>query len=118
MAGYDSISGSTFANNLAASSGGALVHAGVMEEISDSDFYGNGAGNEGPAVLSLGLLGYIGGVTFQGNSFYCEEGTYSTETKVGSTDRATVRYWEWKWRGRDPSTNSSTYIRIIYGVNM
>ncbi|CAM9835821.1 unnamed protein product, partial [Ectocarpus sp. 12 AP-2014] len=82
VAGFDMVKDSTFFHNIAASSGGALVHAGVMEEISGTTFEGNGAGNEGPAVVSLGLLGYMGGVTFDGNSFYCEEGTFSTEVEI------------------------------------
>ncbi|CAN0467021.1 unnamed protein product, partial [Ectocarpus sp. 8 AP-2014] len=53
-----------------------------MEEISGTTFEGNGAGNEGPAVVSLGLLSYMGGVSFDGNSFYCEEGTFSTEVEI------------------------------------
>ena len=75
---------------MAASSGGALVHAGVMEEISDTVFDGNGAGNEGPAVLSLGLLDSMSAVTFDSNEFFCEEGKFSAETRVGS-DASTVR---------------------------
>lgn len=65
-----------------AASGGALVHAGVMEEISDTAFEGNAAGNEGPAVLSLGLLSSMEAVTFDGNDFYCEEGEFGTETQI------------------------------------
>ncbi|CBJ31472.1 conserved unknown protein [Ectocarpus siliculosus] len=86
VAGFDMVKDSTFFHNMAASSGGALVHAGVMEEISGTTFEGNGAGNEGPAVVSLGLLGYMGRVTFDGNSFYCEEGTFSTEVEIEGED--------------------------------
>lgn len=82
MAGFDAVRDSTFFHNLAASSGGALVHAGVMEEISGTTFEDNGAGNEGPAIVSLGLLSYMYGVTFDGNSFYCEEGKFSTEVEI------------------------------------
>lgn len=75
----------------AASSGGALVHAGVMTEISDTVFEDNGAGSEGPAVLSLGLLSTMDGVTFDGNGFYCEQGAYGTETDIsGSSISKTV----------------------------
>lgn len=68
-----------FIGECAASSGGGLVHAGVLEEVSNTIFEGNGAGNEGPAILSLGLLRSMTGVTFEGNEFYCEAGKFSTE---------------------------------------
>lgn len=93
VAGFDAIRGSTFVDNTATSSGGALVHAGVMQEISDSEFKGNRAGNEGPAVLSLGQIDYMGGVTFDDNDFFCQEGTFSMERQVGRTEGATVRYY-------------------------
>lgn len=93
VAGFDLIRGCHFLQNMAASSGGALVHAGVMEEVSDTVFEGNGAGNEGPAVLSLGLLDYMGAVTFDSNEFFCEEGKFSTETRVGSdASKVSFRY--------------------------
>lgn len=66
------------------SSGGALVHAGVIEHMSDTNFRRNGAGKEGPAILSLGLLNSIADVTFDGNAFYCAVGKFSGETPAVS----------------------------------
>lgn len=67
-------------NRITDSSGGAIVHAGVMEDISDSVFEFNGAGSEGPAILSLGLLNSMSGASFRGNSFFCEPGKFSAST--------------------------------------
>lgn len=67
---------------MAESSGGALVHAGVITEMSSTVFEGNDAGNEGPAVLSLGIVESMTDVAFQENGFFCPVGTYCREVSI------------------------------------
>lgn len=74
----------------AESSGGALVHAGVMEEVSGTVFRRNSAGNEGPALLSLGIVQTISDVTFEDNVFYCDTGTYSREAVISPVSCCTL----------------------------
>lgn len=74
--------GTTVWQYTAESSGGGLVHGGVLAELSNSIFELNRAGNEGPAILSLGQLRSMSGVTFRDNYYYCEAGQFSSTTLV------------------------------------